>query len=344
MKVRKSVAALAAAGLVASVSACGSGSGDEQIVIGSYGGDYDRFLEQFVHPVFEEASPDTSVVFDAGDVNALITKLGAEAGGPGTYDVVNMTEKAQAQPIEDGLLEKLDTSKIPNWENIDPDLRNDYCIPHVHSPITLITNADAAEPLTEWEQFFEDDDVLQRAGIWSSWFDYVFYPAAVMHADGDPGEDWSPGYDDSTHAGELMRMYGSAEQNGQGLISGEIDYMVGPRARAAQWSQQSGGDFRTVIPESGTFTFVSTTCIPANAQNKDAAYAYLNAQLDPEAQQGFASNMFYAPSVTNAAVDPELVDLIGVTEEEMQRIYPIDWQSRLEESPVIREMWDQATS
>lgn len=343
MKSRIFISALTVAALVVTASGC-SGSAENQIVVGSFGGDYDKNLEEYVHPVFNETVDNTEVIFSSGDVNTLVTKLGAEKGGQGSYDVVQMSMKRQAQPIEDGVFEKLDPEKIPNWDNIDPKLRNDYCIPHIHSPITLITNTDSAKPLTEWGDYFGDDEVLKKSGIWSNWLDYIYYPAANEAEGEHPGENWSEGYDDAAHAASLMRMYGSAEQNGQGLISGEIDYMIGPRSRAAQWSEQSGTDFSSVVPESGTFSYISTTCIPKNAPNKDAAYAYLNAELDAEAQQGFATSMYYAPTVTNVELEGETAEQIAVTKEEQEHIRPIDWNEMLNSSQEMRELWDQATS
>lgn len=330
------------------LTACGSSSaGNEsggKIVVGSFGGDYDEYLKDFVHPVFEESMPDTEIVISADNVNALVIKLQAEAGGPGTYDVAQLTMKTVSPVIDSGALEKLDTSKIPNWKNIIPVLKNEYCVPHIQTPISLITNVDAVDkPMTKWADYFGNDENLQSSGIWNNWYDYVFYPAAVYAAGGDPGNDWSVGYDDATHAAGMMSTYGSAEQNGQALIAGEINTMVGPKARGSQWADQSGQNIVSIVPEEGSMSYISYTCIPANSENKEAAYAYLNAELDPEPQRQFAENMFYAPTVTNVELSPELLKSVGVTEEEQSRLYPVEWDVMQEDLAEMRRLWDEAS-
>ena len=40
--------------------------------------------------------------------------------------------------------------------------------------------------------------------------------------------------------------------------------------------------------------------VPKNAPDKDAAYKYMNALLEPSAQQGFAAHMGYLPTVDDA--------------------------------------------
>ena len=42
--------------------------------------------------------------------------------------------------------------------------------------------------------------------------------------------------------------------------------------------------------------------MPKNAPNKAGAYAYLDAMLEPSAQEGFADDMGYNPTVTNAKI------------------------------------------
>ena len=52
--------------------------------------------------------------------------------------------------------------------------------------------------------------------------------------------------------------------------------------------------------------YVSGFVIPKNAPNKDGAYAYMDAMLEKGAQENFAIDMGYNPTVTNATVAPDL--------------------------------------
>lgn len=324
----------------------GSGSGGDEgrLVVGSYGGDFDSFLKEFVDPVFRDAMPDTEILYSSGDTATLRTKLLAETGSNnGTFDVVQLSDKDMPAMKEAGALLKLDPSKISNWGNIQEGVLDEYCVPTIHSAIGITYNPEIITgEITDWGQFFASD-VASQAGQWERWSDYVFYGAAVDAAGGDPGTDLSPGYDTATDAAKLMRPYGTSTQIKAGLISGEIAALINTRANAAQWSAESGQEFKSVVPLEGTREYVSSSCIPANSQNVDAAYAYLNAQLDPAAQKGFAEKMFYAPTVTNVELDPALQAAISLTEEETARIYTPDMGVITEAMPEMGRLWTEAT-
>ena len=331
-------------GCSASPGTVGGGGNDGRLVVGSFGGDYDTFLKSFVDPVFREAMPETEILYSSGDTATLKTKLLAETGSDaGTFDVVELSDKDMPAMKEAGALLKLDPSKISNWENIQESLVDDYCVPHIRSAIGITYNPEMiTEEITDWGQFF-DEEVASQAGQWERWSDYVFYGAAVDAAGGDPGTDLSPGYDTAVEAAKFMRPYGTSTQIKAGLISGEIAALVNTRANAAQWSAESGQEFKSVVPDEGTREYVSSSCIPANSQNVDAAYEYLNAQLDPSAQQGFAEKMFYAPTVTNVELDPKLQASISLTEEEAARIYTPDMAAITEAMPEMGRLWTEAT-
>ena len=65
--------------------------------------------------------------------------------------------------------------------------------------------------------------------------------------------------------------------------------------------------------------------IPKNAPDKDGAYAYLDAMLDKSAQEAFAVDMGYNPTVTNAVVAPDLNKRIGFTPDEIKKLVDLDY-------------------
>src|SRR6185369_15743853 len=111
------------------------------------------------------------------------------------------------------------------------------------------------------------------------------------------------------------RIYPSNEAIAQALQTEEVGLAIMWKARAVQW-QNAGINIQTVAPKEGVITYVSGFTIPKNAPNKDGAYAFLNAALEPPAQEAFAVDMGYNPVVGNAKVAPDLRQRIGFTEEE----------------------------
>ena len=73
---------------------------------------------------------------------------------------------------------------------------------------------------------------------------------------------------------------------------------------------------KSAAPSEGLPMYVSGFAIPKNAPNKEGGYAYMNAMLEKSAQENFAIDMGYNPTVTNATVAPDLQKRIGFTPEE----------------------------
>src|SRR5205807_563339 len=107
-----------------------------------------------------------------------------------------------------------------------------------------------------------------------------------------------------------MRIYPTNEAFAQGLKSEELGIGVMWKARVVQW-QNAGISVTSIAPTEGALAYVSGFVIPKNSPNKDGAYAYLDAMLEKSAQEAFAVDMGYNPTVTNAMVAPDLNQRIG---------------------------------
>ena len=62
----------------------------------------------------------------------------------------------------------------------------------------------------------------------------------------------------------------------------------------------TGFPVKGIFPREGSMAIVFGMVVPKNAPNKAAAYKYLDAMLEPSAQQAFAAKMGYMPAVDNA--------------------------------------------
>ena len=120
------------------------------------------------------------------------------------------------------------------------------------------------------------------------------------------------------------RIYPSNEAFAQALKTEEIACGIMWKARAVQW-QNAGINVETVAPKEGVPMYVSGFVMPKNAPNKAGAYAYLDAMLAPSAQEGFAVDMGYNPTVTNAKVPDDVQKRIGFTDEEKKRLVDLDY-------------------
>jgi putative spermidine/putrescine transport system substrate-binding protein len=97
-----------------------------------------------------------------------------------------------------------------------------------------------------------------------------------------------------------------------------------------------------VAAKEGIPMYVSGFAVPRNAPNKPGAYAYLDAMLTPSAQEGFAVDMGYNPTVTDAAVPPDLQKRIGFTPEEQKRLADLDYGYMAKNDSAFQEWWNKS--
>ena len=137
-----------------------------------------------------------------------------------------------------------------------------------------------------------------------------------------------------------MRIYPTNEAFAQGLKTEEFGIGVMWKARVVQW-QNAGITVEAIAPTEGALAYVSGFVIPKNAPNKDGAYAYLDAMLEKSAQEAFAVDMGYNPTVTNAKVAPDLNKRIGFTPDEIKKLVDLDYDYMNKNDVALKEWWDK---
>ena len=108
-----------------------------------------------------------------------------------------------------------------------------------------------------------------------------------------------------------LRLYPSTDSIGAGIKSGEIDVGIMWLARVIMW-QNAGIPVAASFPTEGSVLYVSGMVVPKNAPNKTAAFAYLNAMLDPSSQTRFAEHMGYLPTVDNCPLTGKIGEQLAL--------------------------------
>lgn len=344
-RTRRLLAVIAALALGA--AACG-GDGDNpagnpsggKVVVGSWGGDYQNFLKQFVEPSLDgEGAP--SATYDTADQTARMTKMRAQKGKDGTIDAAMLGDTDMQQMIDAGVLDKIDAGKLSNYDNIRDGLTNDYWIPHIYSANVIIYNSDKVSTAPDSYSVLWDPKYKGRIGVLSiQWFNF-YYAAAALVKNGDPGNNIDDGWEKLKELAGSVKVFSSQEQLGQAMIEGQVWLTTNWKARAFQWNKAGGQPLASVVPKEGTFPVIFAAAVPKNAPDKDAAYAYLNAMLDPDAQVDFAQNMGYSPTVDNAELPSDLSDQLSISDEDQALVRPVDYAYTAENDPRWRQQWEQ---
>lgn len=311
---------------------------DSQIVVGTWGGDYQRLLQEYIAPIVAKDS--ISVVYDVGNATARTTKLKAERNARrASMDVAMLGDLDMYDASTAGVLEPTTEAAIPNLANVIDSFKTPYSIPHIFSAMVLVYNTEHFP--TAPQSFNELLDPKYKGRVGFSDILYNFNTLFAGLAEGGKGNSFEPGWKFLLKLKENQpRVYPSNEAVAAAFKSGEIWVAPMWKARALQW-RDAGLPLAFAIPQEGAIPVTFESAIPSNSRNKDNAFKYLNALLDPSGQVHFAQAMGYAPTIRNANLPPELQARVGFTEAELARIYPYDLKALASQRAASLDFWNK---
>jgi putative spermidine/putrescine transport system substrate-binding protein len=329
------LAASAVAGFATHAAAQSKG----RIVVGTWGGDYARLLNKNIEqPILIKEG--WEVIQDqAGDPQRRSKMLAERRLPRGTTDVQALTALNMFQMHDAGVIDTIDYARLNNASNLLPSMKYPYGVGHIYSGKVGVFNPKIVSKAPASYKDIFDPKLGNKLGIIDIQYQYTLVCAAL--AAGGKVDDLEPGKKlllECKKAG--ARIYPTNEAFAQGLKSDEFGIGVMWKARVVQW-QNAGISVEAIVPAEGALAFVSGFVIPKNAPNKAGAYAYLDAMLDKSAQEAFALDMGYNPTVTNAAVAPELNKRIGFTPDEVKALVDLDYAYMTKNDVALQEWWDK---
>jgi putative spermidine/putrescine transport system substrate-binding protein len=332
--------ALGGAAALAAGAALPAGAQDnKRIVIGTWGGDYSRLLTKNINtPLLAPAKWECVNAEENADPRKA--KMMAERTlRRGTSDVQGLSANDMYDMNEQGLAEQLDYSKMPNAKNLIPAMKYPYGIGHIYSGKVVLYNPDVMEAPSGFADTL-DPKHGNKLGIIDIQRQYNMVAAAL--ASGGSVSNFEPGKERLMACRKAgARIYPSNEAFAQALKTGEITCGIMWKARAVQW-QNAGIKVETVAPKEGVPMYVSGFVMPKNAPNKEGAYAWLDAMMAPSAQELFAVDMGYNPTVTNAKVPDDVQKRIGFTPEEQKRLVDLDYAYMSKNDVAFQDWWNKS--
>ena len=290
-------------------------------------------LEQFTAETGIKVNYD---VFDSNEV--LQTKL--LAGNTG-YDVVVPSASFLEVQIKAGVFQKLDRSKLPNWQHLDPgilervarhDPGNEYSVNHMWGTDAIGFNVDKVKaidpnaPVDSWDLIFDPkwSSKFKDCGI--SVLDAPDEVVGVVLAwlGKDPN---SESLDDLKAAEEVLmkirpniRMIHSSQYI-DSLANGDICITLGwsgdilqAKSRAEEAGQ--GVNINMTVPKDGTIIWFDMYAIPADAPHPDNAHAFINFMMKPEVAAANSNFVHYATGNSPA------IPLLEATVRDDPGVYP----------------------
>lgn len=218
----------------------------------------------------------------------MLAKLETAKGG--SYDLIVADDYIIETVIAQNLAQKLDRNKITNYDNIDTfyqgqffDPQNEYTVPYGAGVQTIIYNPElATAEINNYEDLW-DSALAGSIGITSN-FRVMNGMALKINGESYNTEDIAA----INAAGEKMLELAPnirliKDDNLQDdLISGEISAGVMYTSQATI-ALMNNPELKQAYPGEGIGFGIMAQFIPVNAPNADAAYAFIDYILQPEA-------------------------------------------------------------
>ena len=332
---------LGAAALAGAAALPGSASAQSKgrIVVGTWGGDYARLLTKNVETPILIKDGWEVVQDQAGDPQRRSKMLAEQRLPRGTSDVQGLSALNMFQMHDAGTVLPIDYGKLKNAPNLLGSMKYPYGVGHIYSGKVGVYNPKLLPTAPKSYKEVFDPKHGNKLGIIDIQYQYTLVCAAL--AAGGKVNDLEPGKKlllECKKAG--MRIYPTNEAFAQGLKAEEFGTGVMWKARVVQW-QNADIAVDAFTPTEGALAYVSGFVVPKNSPNKDGAYAYLDAMLAKSAQEAFAIDMGYNPTVTDAVVAPDLNQRIGFTPDEVKKLVDLDYDYMNKNAVPFKEWWDK---
>lgn len=270
-------------------------------------------------------------VYDVFDSNETLE--GKLLAGRSGYDVVVPSNHFLGKQIRAGVFQKLDKSKLPNWNNLDPALlkqlqRNDpdnvYAVPYLWGTngigynVEMVTSALGIEKVDSWAVLFEPEYAKKLAGCGIAFLDSAdeMIPAVLNYLGLDPNSEDPEDYVKATAKLEQVRPYVRYYHSSKyvsDLANGDICIAAGFSGdvfQAAARADEAGKniDIAYSIPKEGGNLWFDMLAIPADARNADEAHAFIDFLLRPDVIAAVSDYVGYANPNLKAGelMDPEV--------------------------------------
>lgn len=337
---RRTVLTTGAAALAAYTAGLpGARAQSNQVIVGTWGGDYGQLLgSEIDKPLLAPAG--IEVLQDVANADPRKTKLLAEKQSRrGTMDVACLSDNDMYLTAQQGLYEKVTADKVSRLSAVFPNLQKAYSVPHIYSAQVILYNPNKVNPAPK--SFADLWDPKWKGRVGFSDILYTNNTIAAALAGGGSLSNFEPAKKKLMELRSLdVKLYPSNEALAAALKSEEVWITTMWLARGFMW-KKSGIPLAHVVPSEGAPAIVFEASIPKNSRNKDSAFKYLNAMLDPKAQVAFADKMGYVPTVKDAALPPELAQQINLNEAERSRLLQPNYGYGMKMNPEILDFWNK---
>lgn len=314
----------------------------EELIVNSYGGPYEGIIQERIIAPFEKETG-IKVVYDAaGSASQDYAKIKATKGRPG-FDVAVMTASESLAGCRERLLEKLTAEAIPNLARLDRSISamaGECGAVHEVQYLSLLWRQDKlGAPLDSWQALnsaeLKGKIILPGFGNVMA----IFLTQMMSIANGGSLSDLDPGFAAMTKmAPQAVAFEQSSAIMDKFMREGRISAMPSWSGRA-QLLKEEGVPVDFVIPKEGTIPLIATLNVPVGAQNKDAAFKFVNFFLDKARQEAWVMGYKVGSIRGDLDIPADFRAKQITTKADLEKLHLPDLEALSGKLPALSDRW-----
>ena len=286
--------------LACSMVGCGSKATNGEIVVYNWG----EYIDPEVNRMFTDETGIKVVYSEYANNEEMYAKV--EQGNV-SYDVIVPSDYMIEKMINNNLLAPLDFNQIPNYSNVDEEFKHlqfdpndEYSVPYMWGTVGIVYNKKMVnEPVDSWDILW-DDKYKDQIFMYDSERDSIMVALKKLGYSMN-----TRNLDELEQAKELLieqapLVLSYVGDEGKNKMVNEEAALMVAYAGDAMVMLEENEDLDFVIPKEGSNYFVDSLVVPANASNKEGAYAYINFLCRPDIAAMNAEYIKYSTPISAA--------------------------------------------
>jgi putative spermidine/putrescine transport system substrate-binding protein len=340
---RRTFLATTAAAVMAGTSKTQAASFEGQTLrVQFWGGSDGLAIQKYIVDPFMKATG-AKVVVEEGVTSASIAKVTAQKNDP-QIDVAFLDDVGVFALNRQGLLDKIDMSKVPNAKDVYPSfiLDDGFGIGFWTYITTILHNTKVPAP-TSWEDLWSPD--YKGKVLVPSISDTQALLMTVMAAQlgGGSLENLAPAW---PKLKELKPQVFSFIENraldAQVLQAGQATAAVDIPTYFKPYMEGSSDIGVATDLKEGYFAITGAAILVKGSKgDRDLAHAFINQALSPDAQAGFATDVWYGPTNQKTVVSDSAAPYVVHTPEQLAKAIQVPRLELVKKRPEIIENWNK---
>ena len=313
-----------------------------ELTVAVHGGTFAETMKKcYIEPFEKRYNAKVNVVIGAS--TDQLAKLRAQKNDP-QLDIPYMDWDVAVQAKAEGLIEKLDQSKIPNISQVYNILldKDGYILGHFFSATILAYNTNfVKEAPRSWKDLWDPkykgkialSDITGTAGYHSL--------LMINKAFGGDITNLAPAFDALKKLkGGIVTFFHHPDMLISLVQRGEV-WIATWYADRTGAAQRIGVPIAFSIPKEGAAGIRGSLSITKGSKNRDLAEKYINMALTPECQACLAENSSLGPANKNVKLSPEIAKKVVYGPEQIDSLYFPDAQYVSEHRAEWSERWNK---